>query len=227
MTCKENSGCSPSHITPSPPSCPVECRTLKDSSSEDLTVDTSIGSLSSRLSASSDSEESKTSLAQQYMRSSPTLLRRASMSGKTRRVFPTLVSNLVVNPFVATQPPTGNTCGSTRKHGISWPSPRTRVYYVSGPFSALRHFMTQHVLWNEKFQYFGEGLTLAKVDGHGKKQLWRLTVRILEANFGADTETMKTLLSMNFEEVSTFPISSDGPTVIQSWWKSKEAPYLW
>jgi len=69
---------------------------------------------------------------------------------------------------------------------------------------------------------FGVPRALVKVSEHGKRQVWRLTLKIREPSGGTDIMVMKTLYSMNFEGPLTSRISSGGLTATQSVWSTKE-----
>lgn len=76
-------------------------------------------------------------------------------------------------------------------------------------------------LWIDQQSVIGEILAPVKVSVPGKKPVMQLTLKIQGANSGLATEVKPMLLSMNFEEGSTFRTFLDGSIVIHSVWKRK------
>lgn len=74
--------------------------------------------------------------------------------------------------------------------------------------------------------YSGAGPELVKVSEHGKRLVYRLTLRIPGQNGGAATKVSNMLSLTNFEELWTYPTSCDGLTGIQCVWSSKEVQEL-
>lgn len=72
------------------------------------------------------------------------------------------------------------------------------------------------------FTYTGEEAELVKVSAPGKRQVYRLTLKIHEQNGGAVIKVKQMLLLMSFEELWTYPMSSGGLTVIQCVLSSKD-----
>jgi len=67
-------------------------------------------------------------------------------------------------------------------------------------------------------------LALVNLGVLGKKQAYKVIVRIPGANFGAATRVKNMLSAMNFEEVSILRTYYDGQTVTPSEWKLKGHP---
>lgn len=76
--------------------------------------------------------------------------------------------------------------------------------------------------WSEPVQFFGVQLVLEKAVELGKKQGWKLILRIPIRSFGADTSVRDTLSSMNFEEESISVTCYDGWIGTRSEWKLKD-----
>lgn len=77
---------------------------------------------------------------------------------------------------------------------------------------------------NESVSFFGAGLVLAKVSERGKRQVFRLTLRIPDQNGGADTRIRHLLSSMSFVVESIFPTYYDGWTDILYLLRPKDHP---
>lgn len=75
---------------------------------------------------------------------------------------------------------------------------------------------------NEPVKYFGAELVQERVDEHGRKAVWQLTVKTHEQSGGVVTEVRRMLSLMNFEEQLTSPTCCAGWTGTRSEWKPKE-----
>jgi len=76
---------------------------------------------------------------------------------------------------------------------------------------------------NEKYLCSGVSLAVASLEGPGQRQVWTHSLKIQTASSGMGTVVKSMLLLMNFVELSTFHICSDGSTDIQLSLKLKEA----
>lgn len=74
---------------------------------------------------------------------------------------------------------------------------------------------------------FGDVLALENLAGPGQRPGWMLTLKTRDQNSGTDIVVRNTLLSMNFEEVSTWPIYLGGWTDTRSLWRSKDHQPAW
>lgn len=77
----------------------------------------------------------------------------------------------------------------------------------------------------KRLTYFMDEPALEKVDVHGMKPAWVLTLKIHAQNGGMDTEVKKMLSLMNFEVTLTFPTFYGGSTVTRSVWSAKDLAY--
>ncbi len=67
----------------------------------------------------------------------------------------------------------------------------------------------------KRWWYFTEELGVESLGELGTRQVWKLTLKIHDPSGGMATGVKKMLLSMNFEELSTFHTFLDGSTVIR------------
>lgn len=105
---------------------------------------------------------------------------------------------------------------------ILWKSQPIYVFKVTGLSDKSVQTMRSHLEWSDLVMYSGVELGLESHARLGRMREWTLTLKIQEPNSGAATVGKRMLLLMNFVEVSISHICSDGSTVIQSLWKSKE-----
>lgn len=68
----------------------------------------------------------------------------------------------------------------------------------------------------------GVQLGVGRVTLRGPRPGSSLIVKIRALSFGAAMLIKRMLSSMSFEELATYPIFSDGSTVIQSVWRPKD-----
>ena len=101
------------------------------------------------------------------------------------------------------------------------PSQVMFTFVITFQFEPLLRIALRQLLWKDNVMYSGDALEVERVEEPGKRQEWKLTLKIREPNGGAVTKVKKMWLLMNFEEESTFPTYSDGWTDIQSVWKQK------
>lgn len=147
----------------------------------------------------------------------------ANMCGKKTPELTELSLNLDPSLSESIQRPTGSKFGPPPSPVSSWLFPRIVEFQVTVRYEVFDLIMTRLSLWRESVMYSGDQLGLVKVAVHGRKLEWKLTVRIPELSFGAVTSLKEMLLSMNFEEESTFHTCCAGSIVIRSVWKLKEA----
>lgn len=99
--------------------------------------------------------------------------------------------------------------------------PLVSEWYLIGHLERLRP--TLRFLWQNPV-LFGASLETRPLENlvvHGKKRALTLILRTRGRNSGVVTGVNLMLSLMNFGEVSTLPISSDGLTGIRSIWRSR------
>lgn len=152
---------------------------------------------------------------------------RTPMSGKRKRGSQSPSLSWGESPTVVTMPPTGTLFGNQPNPVEYSTSPQTYEYNITAHYGLSLQTIVHHLLWSDKFSSFVVELALESLGGHGMKQVFLLTLKIREPSFGMVTEINNTLLSMNFEAVSTSPIYSGGLIGTLCLWRSKDHPLHW
>jgi len=143
------------------------------------------------------------------------------MFGKMTPQWPVLDSNWAPVPLSETTAKIGMPSKSLLNEENWILSRVTSTFEVTSPSRELLAIIWSLLLSNEKLLFIGDRQESESLDSHGKKPVWKRTQRIQGVNFGMDTEIIRTLSSMNSEEVSISPIYSDGSTDTLVSWKLK------
>jgi len=141
--------------------------------------------------------------------------------GRSRRDLELLL-NSELNRLEETQATTGTLLNSTPSKERLISCPPIFLFVITTPSRALARTTVNRLLLNEYVKSSMGRLALESRAGLGTKLVWMHSAKILVANFGVATEIKSMLLSMNFEEESTFPISSGGRIVTRSSWRLKD-----
>lgn len=131
------------------------------------------------------------------------------------------------SPSVVTMPPIGTLFGNPPRMEEYSKSQPMYEYNITGHYALSLQTIVHHLLWSDKFSSLVAELALENLAAHGMKQVFLLTLKIREQNFGMVTEINNMLLSMNFEAVSTSPIYSGGSIGTLCLWRSKDHPHHW
>jgi len=200
---------------------PQTCNTLLANLKKAKKVDTVIGKLWSPSNQNSLSMVSDKRL-ETATPNSLDPLQPPRIARKKRQPLKELSLNMERNPFPEMLRSNGSLYGPPPSPEIYQEFPQMYVWSIIGPLEPLVQIIQEQQEWSVNAWCSGEKLELAKVDVHGMKLAWMLTAKIPARNSGTVIKMKKTLLSMNFEEESTYPICYDGWTDIRSEWKLKE-----
>lgn len=149
------------------------------------------------------------------------------MSGKRKRESPARSLSWGESPIDVTMQPTGTLFGNPPSPVVFSKSPPTYEFNITGLYALSLQTIAHHLLWSDKFSSFVVELALESLAAHGMKQVFLLTLKIREPNFGMVTEISRMLSLMNFEAVSTSPIYSGGSIGTLCLWRSKDHPLHW
>jgi len=219
---EEFGGCSPSRTHTTPLTCHLELITPRARSNYQ-NRGTSIGRLLSTPTPSVDSDLSET-LSDNGTLNSSEMLDLLDVIAQ-RRIQQYLEQDSFWDPDLSTgeAQETGRSNGYWQSLGTWNNAIRQYEFCITDPCVQFLVTMQSQLLSYVQQKSIGVQLELGNLDEHGMKQdCWSLTLRIPGPSFGVATEVRQMLLSMNFEEVSTYPISLDGLTDIQSEWNSKD-----
>lgn len=144
-----------------------------------------------------------------------------SMCGKRTPVSPVPSSSSVHYHSEETPPLTGNKCEPTPSPGIWIPSRQTSTYVVTTNCVELATTISNQLQWSEPVQFSGAQLQLVSHVEHGKKQAFRLMLKIQEPSGGTDTWAKRMLSLTNLEDPSISHTFSDGWIDTQYVWKTK------
>lgn len=131
-------------------------------------------------------------------------------------------SNSVLNQYVEARKLIGKQSGLSLRKAMSKKSPQAYEYRVIGHSGPLPLTMLIPSLLNAVAMYSGVKLSPVNPEEHGLKREWMLTLNCPQQSFGADIDVRNMLSSMNLEGKLESVICSDGSTVIQSTWKSRD-----
>jgi len=145
-----------------------------------------------------------------------------NMSGKTRLPSMELDLNWGEDLYNEIEQMTGMQSENQPRKGEWKISPVTFMFDITFHSELLLRTVLRQILWREPVMFSGDLLELERVEEPGKRQEWRLTLRIREPNGGVVTRVRRMLSLMNLEEELTSPICYDGLTVIQSVWKRRD-----
>lgn len=225
---RESIGCSRSPRATSPPKMTSlsELPTARDSSKKATPPDTGIGRFWWCCDEKDHCPRLRIFSVPLATQSSPDRQPQMTTSG---RKTPELESNLSLglSRSNAITRKIGTRFGTLPRRGISTGFPQTYESNVIGHYVPLERISLYLSLWYDDALCFVEGPELVSQDGPGKKPLYRLTLRIHEANSGTAIEIKNMLSSMNFEAVSTSPICLDGSIGTHVLWRSKDLAPCW
>lgn len=189
-------------------------------------LDSSTGRSSQFSSVLYDWEESEI-LSGTVMPNSPVRLLQTPTYGRTTPTSTEHASNWEENPFGETRRGTGRLFGTRPSPETSSISTNPYWYHITvGSRRSVRIFYNL-LLSSDLAMFFGDELVLENLNVPGLREVFSLTLKIREPNFGTDIQVRQLLLSMNFVEVSTLDTYSGGSIVIQSLWRSRDLPQSW
>lgn len=144
-------------------------------------------------------------------------------SGRKTRALKALNLNMDLDPLPETPSQIGTTYGPPPSP-VPWKQSRPILEFaITELFDRSSLITKQFQCWSDSVPFFLAELELVNPKEHGRKPLTTFILRIHEPSSGVVTMVNATLLSMNFEEVSTYLIYSDGLIATRFEWKSKAA----
>lgn len=150
-----------------------------------------------------------------------------TMSGKKTPELKEASLNWDASPKTLPKKRTGTPFVNAPRKEDSTTSPQIFMYVATTSSAVLAKIMFDQMVKSELSTCFGVELELASHAVLGKKPVFRLIAKIQDPSGGMDMLLNDMWYSMNFEEVSTWPISYAGSTVIRSEWKEKVDRFLY
>jgi len=147
--------------------------------------------------------------------------------GKMKHQLPALDSNLDESFFEETLQSIGMRYWLMQRREILEKFPLTYKFAIIGHSEQLLQTITDQLASKKQLMCFMDEPVLEKVGELGRKPVFSLILKIHGANGGTGTKVKKMLLSMNSEELLTFPTYSDGWIGTLSVWNVKDqaCPY--
>lgn len=144
-----------------------------------------------------------------------------NMSTSSTPLSPARSSTSESNPSAEILNLNGNQSGSPPNEEISMTFPPQYVFSLTAPSVLLERTIPSLLLLSALPSSSRAVLEVGSLIGRGMKRESKLILKTHGRSGGLVTKVKSMLSLMNFEELSTFPISSDGLTIIRSMWRLK------